>query len=139
MPRKLIEQSRLKADVDPERLTFITLADGQEWGFPRPILEIHPIFSGGKTVDYTTHITMGPELDVLIQAIAAGEMDAVSQIQSVMLCGALLLKRNYDITDEELPRLFSYRAGDPASEEMIANIIAVATDKPMLDRINVEE
>jgi hypothetical protein len=124
--RKLIEQARRKADVDLEICTPITLADGQAWYFPRPWLEIVPHFQDGKAINRSRLLTCGPELDFLIEAIAQ-EDDYIRQILAVMTLGALLIKRCYDVTDEELSRLFTYRPNDPASEDMIAAIIDAAT------------
>jgi hypothetical protein len=124
--RKLIEQARRKADVDLEVCTPITLADGQAWYFPRPWLEIVPHFRDGKAVDRSRLLTCGPELDLLLEAIAEEE-DPAREILSVMTLGGFLLLRNYDLADEDLERLFVYRPRDPASQDMLRSIIDVAT------------
>lgn len=130
--RKLIEKYRRKPDFDPEGCIPITLSDGCAWYFPKPWLEITPTFRDGKAVDRTKYLTCGPELDVLIESIGAEE-DYGKQVLEVMTLGAFLLLRNYDVTDEELGRLFRYRVGDADSEEMIMSIMDVATGK--LDRL----
>lgn len=124
--RKLIEQYRRKADLDLEICTPIILADGQEWYFPRPWLEIVPIFRDGKAVDRSKLLTCGPELDLLLESIAEEE-DPAREILAVMTLGGFLLLRNYDLTDDELSQLFIYRPRDPASQDMLRSIIEVAT------------
>jgi hypothetical protein len=126
MPRKLIEFARRKVDLDLEICTSITLADGQDWYFPRPWLEIVPHFKDGKAVDQSKLLTCGPELDLLLESIAEEE-DPAKEILAVMTLGGFLLLRNYDLTDEELGQLFVYRPRDPASQDMIRSIIEVAT------------
>lgn len=132
MARKLLEKYRRRADFDPEGCIPITLSDGCEWYFPRPWLEVTPVFRDGVVIDRNKYLTCGPELDVLVEAIGAEE-DGAKQVLSVMTLGAFLLLRNYDVTDEELGRLFRYKVGDPDSEEMIMAIMDVATGK--LDRL----
>src|SRR4051794_24996971 len=105
MSRKLIAQYRLNGDVDPERCTPIVLADKQTWLFQRAHLVIQPIFRDGKAVSYTKQISCGDELDPLVARIAAGNEDPIAQIQDVQVLGALLLKKSYDVTQEELEKL----------------------------------
>lgn len=124
--RKLIEHVRRKADLDLEICTSIRLADGQDWYFPRPWLEIVPHFRDGKAVARSRLLTCGPELDLLLEMIAEEE-DPVREILAVMTLGGFLLQRNYDLTDEDLERLFVYRPRDPASQDMLRSIIDVAT------------
>jgi hypothetical protein len=124
--RKLIEASRRKADVDIENCTPITLADGQSWYFPRPWLEIRPIFRAGKATANTRMLTCGNELDTLLEAIGTEE-DGISQAMLILTLGAFLLMRNYDIKDEELGRLFILRPNDPDSDRILHEILDVAT------------
>lgn len=124
--RKLIEAFRRKPDLDTEVCTPIVLADGVAWHFPRPWLEIVPIFRDGKAVDRSKLLTCGAELDLLLESIAEEE-DPAREILAVMTLGGFLLLRNYDLTDEDLERLFVYRPRDPASQDMLRSIIEVAT------------
>jgi hypothetical protein len=124
--RKLIEKYRRKVDFDPENCTPIVLADEQEWYFPRPWIEVQPIFRDGKAVNCTEMITCG-ELDPLLKMIGEEEDNPLQQSMHVLTLGALLLQRNYDVEDAELGRLFILRPGDPDSDRMITSIIDVAT------------
>ena len=126
MPRKLLEASRRKPDVDLDICTPIMLADGQEWWLPRPWLEIVPHFENGKAVARSKLFTCGPELDLLLEAIGQEE-DPAKEILATLTLGGFLLLRNYDLADEDLERLFVYRPRDPVSQEMLRSIINVAT------------
>lgn len=126
--RRLIEHARRRPEFEPEGCTPIRLSDGQDWYFPRPWLEITPVFERGRAVDRTRQITCGPELDVLIRAIAEEE-DGPRQVLHVMTLGALLLRQNYDLEDADFERLFVYRPGSDESKEMLRSIVSVATGK----------
>ncbi|WP_165072123.1 hypothetical protein [Paludisphaera rhizosphaerae] len=128
--RRLIEARRRRDGFDPADGSSVPvrLADGWEWYIPRPMMEIVPIFEGGKAVDSARGITCGPEIDVLLEAIAA-ETNHVRQVLAVLTLGAFLLQRNYDLSDDELRRLLVFRPGDEASESMLRGIVEVATGK----------
>lgn len=128
MARRLIEKHRRLPEFAPEGCMPIRLADGHEWYFPRPWLVVSPIFRDGKAVERTKQITCGPELDVLIKAIAE-EDDPPRQVLHVMTLGALLLKRNYELDDADFERLFVYKVGSNESDEMLRSIMDVATGK----------
>lgn len=132
MSRKLIEQYRRKVDLDISRCIPVRLADGNEWHFPRPMLELRPRFDGAKPVALTKHVTWGEELDDIVQAIATAE-PGEDLILAVLRLGGDLLLRNYDLTQGELERLFRYRVNDPTgqSDEMIKAVIDVATGRLM--------
>lgn len=126
MARKLIEKYRRRPEVDLEGCIPVKLSDGQEWYFPRPWLEIVPRFVSGRAELAGKVLTCGPDLDVLVESIATTE-DTIGRLIEIMTLGAFLLLRNYDVTDEELSRLFVYRSGSPDSDRMIMDILAVAT------------
>lgn len=132
MSRKLIEQYRRKADLDISRCIAVRLADGQDWYFPRPMLELRPRFDGAKPVALTKHVTWGEELDAMVQEIATAE-PGEALILAVLRLGGDLLLRNYDLLQGELERLFRYRVNDPTgqSDEMLKAVIDVATGRLM--------
>jgi hypothetical protein len=125
MARKLIEKHRRKPEFDPEGCVAIRLDDGQEWYFPRPYLEINPVFHEGKVINSIRCLTCGPELDLLIQMIGR-EDDALERIHKIMTLGAFLLLRNYDLLDNELAQLFVFR-NKPEGFECLNWIMDVAT------------
>ena len=125
--RKLIEQYRRRDGFAPDERTStpVTLADGQVWHLGRPWLELVPIFRDGKPVDHARVLTCGDELDFLLELIARAK-PGPAQILAVMAVGAFLLRRNYDLEDDELNRLFVFR-GDDDSQAMLRAIISTAT------------
>jgi hypothetical protein len=125
--RKLIEQYRRKPDFDADNCTPIVLADGQEWYFAKPWLEVRPIFRDAKVVAGPRMLTCR-ELDPLIEAIGAEE-NPMKQAWGVLNLGALILLRSYDLDDAELGRLFILRPGDADSDRMLREIIEVATGR----------
>ena len=46
---------------------------------------------------------------------------------AILSLGALILLRNYDLTDEELGRLFILQPGNPESIQLLREIMDVAT------------
>jgi hypothetical protein len=102
----------------------VKLADGQEWLFPKPFLQIHASFAGGKPAGNYPVITAGPELDELVEAMASCE-DAAAQLSAAATLGAYLLLRNYDLEDRELDQLFAFRPGDPPSWDWAQRILEV--------------
>jgi hypothetical protein len=126
MARKLLEQYRRRADFVPENCMGIKLADGQEWHFSKPWLTLIPAVQGKEIVGFGRYTTFGDDLDRFLEAIARDE-DPLEQIRHVLMLGICVLDRNYDLTSEELGRLFTYRSGDPASETMLKELISLAT------------
>lgn len=120
------EPSRRKPEFDAKNGVPIRLADGQEWTFPKPWLEIHAQFSGGKARSHYPVLTCGPELDELIDALRDCEDNAALLCGAATL-GAHMLTRNYDLADAELDALFAFRPGDPSSWAWVDEVIAVST------------
>lgn len=130
MSRKLIEKYRRRPNVNLDGCTPIQLADGQEWYFPRPMLELRPHFRDGKPVHLSRFVTHGEELDNLLRGISEAE-DGATQILAVLRLGGELLLRNYDLTDNHLEQLFRYRVDDTTGQSiaMLEAIIDVASGK----------
>lgn len=124
--RRLIEHRLRKPDLDVSECTKIRLANGKEWYFPRPTLQIAPIFHNGEPIKAVKTLSCGDEIDALLEGITS-TADVTTIVLAVMALGAYLLRRCYDLTDEDLERLFVYRVGDPDSEQMVRDIITVAT------------
>ena len=120
------EMARRRSDFDAGHAVWITLADGMPWAFPKPWLEIHATFEGGRAVASRQVLTYGPELEELIEAIERCRDNAALLVGAATL-GAYLLRRNYDLGDRELDRLFSVRAKDPSSWQWAREVIGVAT------------
>lgn len=128
--RRLIERLRRRVDFDPDAgySTPVRLADGDAWHLARPWLEIVPRFRAGRAVGRDDFLTCGADFDALIGAVADG-LDGADFILAVMTIGATLLSRNYDLANDELGRLFTFRPGDPDSSRMLEDVMAVATGR----------
>lgn len=122
----LDETARRRPDFDAHHATWITLADGTPWAFPKPWLEIHATFQGGRAVGSRPMLTYGPELEELIEAIE-GCRDNEALLVGAATLGAYLIRRNYDLDDRDLDRLFAVRAKDPSSWQWARELIDVAT------------
>lgn len=120
------ERAKRNPDFDDRNSTWITLADGGRWAFPKPWLEIHASFRGGRAVASYPVLTYGPELEELVDAIDQCRDDAALLVGTATL-GAYLLRRNYDLSDDDLDRLFAVRVGEPSSWEWVKAVIGVAT------------
>jgi hypothetical protein len=120
------ERAKRNPKFDERNSTWITLADGGRWAFPKPWLEIHASFRGGRAVASHPVLTYGPELEDLVNAIDQCRDDAALLVGAASL-GAYLLLRNYDLSDDDLDRLFAVRVGDPSSWEWAKAVIGLAT------------
>ena len=121
------EESKRREDFDLEHSAPVVLSDGQTWYLPKPWIAIHPVFENGKIVRTWACLTCGRELDALVKAIT--EAQGIEAISAVMLLGAFLLLKNYDLSDDEVSSLCVYTARDPEAEEMVKTIISTATGR----------
>lgn len=122
----LSEPSKRKPDWDEANSTWITLADGQRWAFPKPWVEIYATFADGKAMAPRPVLTVGPELDDLVQALG-GCQDNGALLCGAATLGAHMLTRQYELADSELDVLFSFRGGDRDSWAWVDAVLAVAT------------
>ncbi len=120
------ERAKRRSGFDERNSVRITLADGARWAFPKPWLEVHASFREGRAVSTYAVLTYGPELDELVNAVGECRDNATLIIGAATL-GAFLLQHNYDLTDEDLDRLFAVRVNDPSSWEWARAVIEVAT------------
>ncbi|SRR5579875_3848719 len=120
------ERTKRRPEFDERNSVWITLADGARWAFPKPWLEVHASFRDGRAVSTEPVLTYGPHLDALITAIDECRDNAALLIGAASL-GAFLLRHNYDLSDEDLDRLFAVRVDDPSSWDWAKSVIDVAT------------
>ena len=120
------ERTRRKSEFDERDIAWIALADGSRWAFPKPWLEVRASFHGGRAASSCSLLTYGRELDELVRAIGECRDDAALLIASASL-GAYLLGHHYELSDDDLDRLFAIRVGDPDSWEWARSVIEVAT------------
>ncbi len=120
------ETTLRKANFDEKHSSPITLSDGQTWYLPKPWVEVRPVFKDGKAVTTYTVLTVGPELDDLVEAIADAETTK-AQVAGAASLAAHLLRHHYDLRDEDLDQLLRFRISDPASLAWVNGVIEIAT------------
>ena len=107
--------------------------DGQAWIFPKPCVIYRPKF-GAPRIGSRPTTDLGPEFD---EAIA--ELDDLGRerrqddpgsgrtfIDALMNIGAVMLRINYDLTDDQLGDLLAYRPDDESSQDTWLAITDVA-------------
>ena len=124
----LDEKTKRRKTFDERNSVPVILADGQPWAFPKPWLEIRASFRDGKAQTTYTVLTYGPELDALVKAIRECQNN-VALLCGAASLGAYLVSQNYDLSDEDLDRLFVFRVGDSASWDWARAIMDVATGR----------
>jgi hypothetical protein len=122
----LDERAKRRDTFDEANSAWITLADGQAWAFPKPWLEIHASFHGERATGHYPLITVGPELDELVEALSGCE-DNTALLSGAATLGAHLLCRNYDLAERDLDQLFAFRIAEPSSWDWAREVIGVAT------------
>ncbi len=120
------EKAKRKPEFDERNSVWIALADGARWAFPKPWLEVYASFREGRAVSTYPVLTYGPELDELVNAVGECRDNAALIIGAATL-GAFLLRHHYDLSDEDLDRLFAVRVDDPSSWDWARAVIEVAT------------
>lgn len=99
----------------------VTFGDDQDWYLPRPTFDIFATFSGGKAAREVS-CSFGPEFQALLKAVQDSDDDFFPAVATL---AADLLRRNYDISDDELPSLLRYRVG-PDRPLWIGGVLSVA-------------
>jgi hypothetical protein len=122
----LDEMTKRRETCDPRNSVAVRLADGQDWLVGKPWLEVHAGFSNGKADRTWPCLTCGPDLDELVQAMSGCDDNAALLVAAASL-GAHMLRRNYDLADEDLDGLFAFRLADPDSWNWAGAIMDVAT------------
>lgn len=122
----LDEASKRRENFDEANSVPIKLADSQEWMFPKPFLQIHASFQGGKAVSTWPVLTCGPELDAIIEIVSECKVNATLLCAAATL-GAHMLLRQYSLDDRELDQLFAFRPSDPDSWDWVQSVINTAT------------
>jgi hypothetical protein len=111
----------------------VTLADGQEWTFPRPRIRLKPKIVNGK-VEIGGGPSFGPEyddqLDILFGAV---EVEPVERLRVKFEMAVRLLSANYDLKAEDYAELIVLEPGEPASDErweQLSNVLLGIAPKP---------
>jgi hypothetical protein len=102
----------VRSAVDP-----ITLCDGQDWLFPKPVLAV-PVADGGWMP--TTAVVADPKFDAILRRLEGRELLAPFE------AAVYLLSVVYDLPDDAYPALLEYRPRDEDNQEMWRQILDVA-------------
>jgi hypothetical protein len=105
----------------------IRLADGQDWQFPKPTIDLFPVVGQGGQVAVGGAPTFDVQYDELVEAFfRARALGPAEQLQALFALGVDLLARNYDLRPEDYRRLLRFHAGHEAYEAMWQGILDVA-------------
>lgn len=129
---RIDERARRRSDFLPDSLG-LTLADGQEWYFPRPRVSF--VYAdtelGFERVSDTGDATFDRALQDRIDAWrqAAEDADVPRVIASQLGIARTLLLRNYDLTTDELRGLVRFRFGE--DDPLRDDVLAIAMGQPL--------
>ena len=119
---------RIYGKFEERNSVAVRLADGQEWFFPKPWLEVRPVFKHGVAVASYPVYTSGPRLELLVETISECErLD--EQVTAIATLAAELLLYHYDLDDSELDQLLAYRVHDEASTSWFSEVVSIATGR----------
>ena len=122
---KPLDEKALRKETFREGVP-IRLADGQEWTFAKPYLELRLDFSSGEPRFPEVGVpTFGPGYWELFEEFLA-ENDPSMQVLIIARLAIYILRINYNLTDGDLARLLAYRDGDDDNAEMWQSIADVA-------------
>lgn len=117
-----------RPDFDPNGVP-IKLADGQNWTFPLPLIELSPRFDGAE-VTLGSSTSFGPDHDALIEAATKAE-GILDELKTTWALAASMLRRQYNLDNGQLGTLLRYRKDeDGESQETINAILRVAFGNP---------
>lgn len=102
----------------------VTLADGNEWLLPRPRLYVYPKFVDGKP-QLARGCEWGPDYLALLDA-AREARNGDDFLLAQFALAIDLLRRNYDLSDDELAELLRTETDGEASQQMWEEVSAVA-------------
>lgn len=122
----LDEGALRRSEFDEVNSVPVVLADGQQWYFPKPWLQIHATFQNGRAVQTCPVLTYGSEIDDLIKAIGECQDNTALLMGAASLAG-FMLTANYRLSDEALNELLAIRIGDRESWSWVKTIMDIAT------------
>ena len=95
----------------------VTLADGQEWMFPKPKLRFKPTIIDGR-VEIGGGPSFGPEFDDKLDILfGVTDSDPSERLRIKFELAVKLLAANYDLQPDDFAELIVLEPGDPASDE----------------------
>ncbi len=112
----------------------VTMADGQEWTFPKPRIRFRPKVAADGRVDIRGGPSFGSEYDDQIDVLfGAVEVDPVERLRVKFEVIVRLLLSNYDLAPADFAELIVLEPGDPASDERwdeLSRLLLGDTPKP---------
>jgi hypothetical protein len=108
----------------------VTLGDGQVWTLPRPWLRLYPHRDADGRIGVGGGLSFGPEYEALIDELTDCDPDDQAARLSIQFrLAALLLLRNYDLTDRDLRRLLVVDADDADCRDRWARLNQALTGR----------
>jgi hypothetical protein len=111
----------------------VTLADGQEWVFPKPRIRFKPRIVDGR-VEIGGGPSFGPEFDLKLDVLfGVAQADPAERLRVKFEVAVRLLAANYDLKPDDFAELLVLEPGDPASDERweeLSRAIMGITPKP---------
>jgi len=109
----------------------VILGDGQAWTLPRPWLRLYPVRDANGQISVGGGVGFGTEFEALVDELTAGDPDDLTGRLAIQFrMAALLLTRNYHLTDRDLRELLVVDASDPNCRERWAEINQVLMGRP---------
>lgn len=109
----------------------IVLADGQGWTFPRPWLRLYPVRAQDGRLTVGGGLGFGATHDELIDRLVDCDPDdTAGRIALQFEMAAVLLSRNYELSDRDLRELLVIDLGDPDCEPRWQQINEVLLASP---------
>ncbi len=109
----------------------VILGDGQPWTLPRPWLRLYPVRGPEGQITVGGGVGFGAEFEALMDDLTASDPDDLTGRLAIQFrMAALLLTRNYRLTDRDLRELLVVDASDPACRERWAEINQVLMGRP---------
>jgi hypothetical protein len=111
----------------------ITLADGQEWTFPKPRIRLKPKIVDGR-VEIGGGPSFGPEYDEEFDTLfGAADVDPIERLRVKFAMAVRLLSANYGLKPEDYAELIVLEPGEPTSDkrwEQLSNVLLGIAPKP---------
>jgi len=109
----------------------VVLGDGQAWTLPRPWLRLYPVRDPNGQITVGGGVGFGTEFEALVDDLTASDPDDLAGRLAIQFrMAALLLTRNYHLTDRDLRELLVVDASDPKCRERWSEINQVLMGKP---------
>lgn len=116
-----------KRRPDFQEGVWVTLADGQDWMFRTPTVQLKPKALEDGSYGFTRAISLGPSFRELLDKVMEADPDEGIPMSACLNLAIPALRLNYDLTDDELADLLIWEPDSPASEEMWGKIIGAST------------